>query len=249
MNISVMKIFLLLLASLLASGANADDLRKIAVLALMGDTLTLVNHRPETGSNIDRNLYSSVPTSASAIDNMLATEVIEATQRVGLPGNLEIQAVKYPGRYETARWFNGAKFTPPAELALAMTQLEATHLLFITPYRAPSMLKTANSSVGSGHLEGLGFYIDRELRIKRADTGELGQGVLAPFAYFKVWLIDLASGERVHEQAITASSAASVARNKNGLDPWDTLDAAQKVLALRRLIRSELDKALPKLLP
>ena len=132
-DISVMKLVLLLLASLLASGAKADDLRKIAVLALMGDTLTLVNHRPETGSNIDRNLYSLVLTSTSAIDNMLVTEVIEATQRVGLPGNPEIQAVKYPGQYEAARWFNGAKFTPPVELALAMIQLEATHLLFITP--------------------------------------------------------------------------------------------------------------------
>ena len=244
-----MKLVLLLLASLLASGANADNLRTIAVLTLMGDTLTLVNHRPETGSNIDRNLYSSVPTSASAIGNMLATEVIEAAQRVGLPGNPELQVVIYPGQYEAPRWITGAKFTPPAELALAMTQSKATHLLLITPYRAPSMLKIANSSIGSGHLEGLGFYIDRELRIKRADTGEVGQGVLALFAYFKVWLIDLASGEPVHEQAITASSTLSVARNKYGLDPWDTLDAAQKILALRRLIRSELDKALPKLLP
>jgi len=119
----------------------------------------------------------------------------------------------------------------------------------ITVMKLVLLLLASLLASGASADEGLGFYIDRELRIKRADTGELGQGVLAPFAYFKVWLIDLASGERVHEQAITASSTASVARNKNSLDPWDTLDAAQKVLALRRLIRSELDKALPKLLP
>ncbi|MFZ4479513.1 MAG: hypothetical protein ACOYNZ_06420 [Rhodoferax sp.] len=242
------RLVLLLLSALLTSGVNAADLRKIAVLALMGDTLAVVNHRPEVGSNLDRNQYSSLPTGASAIDNMMVGEAIEAVKRVGLPGSPEIQAVKYPGKHEATRWFEGTRFAPPTELGSAMTELGATHLLFITPYRAPSMLRTASSSVGSGHLEGLGFYIDREQRLRRADTGEVGVGFLAPYAYFKVFLIDLASGELEREQAIAASSTVSVARNKNGIDPWDSLDAAQKVSAIRRLIRRELDRVVPKLL-
>lgn len=247
-NHVLIRLVLLLLSSLLTSGADASDVRKIAVLALMGDTLTVVNHRPEIGSNLDRNQYSTLPMGASAIDNMMLSEAIEALKQTGLPGSPEIQAVKYAGQYEAARWFDGTRFVPPTELGSAMTELGTTHLLLITPHRAPSMLRTASSSVGSGHLEGLGFYIDREMRIRRVDTGETGLGFLAPYAYFKVFLINLASGELEHEQAIAASSTASAARNRNGVDPWDALDAAQKVSAIRSLVRRELGRVVPKLL-
>jgi hypothetical protein len=76
----------------------------------------------------------------------------------------------------------------------------------------------------------------------------VGVGFLAPYAYMKVILINVATGEVEREQVISASNTISVARNKDGFDPWDTLDSSQKVAAINRLVRGELDKVVPGLL-
>jgi len=102
--------------------------------------------------------------------------------------------------------------------------------------------------MGSGYQEGLGFYVDRETRMRRSDTGEAGIGFLAPYAYMKVLLVNLATGHVEREQLISVSNTISVARNKDGFDPWETLDPAQKVAAINRLVRAELGKVVPGLL-
>jgi hypothetical protein len=110
------------------------------------------------------------------------------------------------------------------------------------------MLKVRKGSVGSGHLEGIGFYVDRDARMRRSDTGEVGIGFLAPYAYIKVILVNLALGEVVREHMVTASNTISAARNKEGFDPWDALDSTQKVAAINRLVRAELNKVVPAML-
>ncbi|MEI7591564.1 MAG: hypothetical protein WCJ49_09720, partial [Deltaproteobacteria bacterium] len=59
-------------------------------------------------------------------------------------------------------------------------------------------------------------YIDREQRLRRADTGEVGIGFLAPHACFKVFLIDLANGEIEREQAVDAEHQSAVAGDDHG---------------------------------
>lgn len=54
-------------------------------------------------------------------------------------------------------------------------------------------------------------------------------------------------GTRAPEPVI-ASHSLSATRGKEGLDPWDALDAAQKVAAIQRLIRVELARVLPQIL-
>ena len=128
----------------------------------------------------------------------------------------EVQALSYPGAHGSAAWFEGKKFTPTADLAAALAQTSATHLLLIQAQRSPSMLKARNASLGSGYLEGLGFYIDRELKMRRSDNGQVGVGFLAPYAYIKLQLINLASGETEREQVMTASGTISAAKNPRG---------------------------------
>jgi hypothetical protein len=110
------------------------------------------------------------------------------------------------------------------------------------------MLKARKASMGSGHLEGLQLYVDRETRMRHSDTGEAGIGFLAPYAYMKLVLVNLATGAVEREKVISASNTISVARNKDGFDPWDTLDTAQKVTAINRLVRAELGKVVSGLL-
>ena len=241
-------VMLLLTALLLTPGAHAAEARKLALLSVMGDSLDVVTHRPAIGSSLDKNQHDSLNTGDGVINTMVLTEAMAAIHRAGLQNDTDVQALTYAGAHDTALWFEGKRFAPPADLGAALTQTAATHLLLIQAHRAPSMLKARNASLGSGYLEGLGFYIDREQKMRRSDNGQVGVGFLAPYAYIKLRLINLASGEVEREQIMTASSTISSAKNPDGVDPWNALDAAQKVSAIRRLLRGELNRALPEML-
>jgi hypothetical protein len=243
------KLLSVLLAALLAAAANAAEVRKLALLSALGGTLTVVTHRMETGSHLDRNQLEALETGDTAIDNLAVNAAIEAIQSASTPGHTELQALRFPGQHDSASWFEGQRFLPPDALRSVLTQTGATHLLLIQRQRAPSMLQTRHASTGSGHLEGLGFYVDREQKLRRADTGQVGVGFLAPYVYVKLLLIDLSSGQVERERAIAASRTISAARNKDGFDPWQSLDASQKLAAINGLMRGEFRKAMPELLP
>lgn len=248
MHPALLRVVLLFILGLHAVAASAGYVPKLAVLSFMGDTLTVVNHRPEVGSQIDRNQHESVQLADAGFDKFAIATVAEIVKRGDSQSATEVLALTFPGGQDPLGWFEGKKFEPPADLRSGLSGTGATHLLLITRLRASSNLKTAHASVGSGHLEGLGFYIDRAKKLRRADTGERGVGFLAPYAYFKVFMIDLATGEVEGEQSVTASSTYSAARNTDGVDPWDALDPTQKVSAIRRLIRSGLIRVVPELL-
>jgi hypothetical protein len=245
---ALLKVVLLFVLGLHAFAASADYVSKLAVLSLVGDTLTVVNHRPEVGSQIDRNQHESVQLVDAGFDKFAIATVAEIVNRADSQSAMEVLALTFAGGQDPLNWFDGKKFEPPAELRSGLSGTGATHLLLITQLRATSNLKTAHASVGSGYLQGLGFYIDREKKLRRADTGERGVGFLAPYAYFKVFMIDLATGQIEGEQSVTASSTFSAARNADGVDPWDAIDPVQKVSAIRRLIRSGLIRVVPELL-
>jgi hypothetical protein len=242
------KLFLLLLAVFFAAAANAAAVRKLALLSALGGTLTVVTHRMETGSKLDRNQHEVLETGDTALDTLAVNAAIEAIQNNRTSDHTEFQALSFPGQHDTASWFDSKRFLPPVALHSALQQTGATHLLLILPHRATSMLKTRHAAMGSGHLEGLGFYLDREQKLRRSDTGQVGVGFLAPYVYVKLLLIDLSSGEVEREQAITASRTISAARNKDGFDPWQALDATQKLAAINGMMRGAFSKAMPELL-
>jgi hypothetical protein len=120
-----------------------------------------------------------------------------------------------------------------------------THLLLLSKHRAPARLQLSNSSVGSGYLSGLGYYIDGALRTQRADTGESARGFIAPYAYLKLTLIDVDLMHLVRAEEIIQSTVRSAARNENGLDPWGAMSTEQKFSVLQDLIVQGVTEAVP----
>lgn len=226
--------------------ARAAEVARLGVVSVMGDVLTVVTHRPETGSRVDQNQHQPVALGEQGFDRFAAQVAVEQARRA-LPG-AEVLALELAPRedIESGTWLQAQHFEPPAAVRARLDAAGLTHLLLLTRHRADAQLRLRRNSVGSGHLEGLGFYVDRALPVRRVDTGELGQGFLAPYAYFQVALIEVASGRVLAAEAITASASASAARGTQGLDPWEALDPAQKVAAIQRLIRGELVRAIPQ---
>ncbi len=239
--------------------AEEVTIRKLAVVSAMADTLTLVLHRPQVGSHLDRNTHEVLDIPDGSLDahaNQVAQQAARKALAAAPPTNQPTAAaaaatvvvVPFNDKQAGVSWFADGRFSPPASWAERLQQSGASHLLLMRRHRSEASLKLAAASTGSGHLEGFGFYIDKEFKVRRHDTRELGVGFLAPYAYFQVQLVDLASGQTVSEKTVHASSTVSSARNENGLDAWGALSAEQKVRALQRMTSVELTRVIPELL-
>src|SRR5207253_2091864 len=124
----------------------------------------------------------------------------------------------------------------------------ATHLILITKHRGDALLRLATSYVGSGKIEGVGFYLDAGLVTRRSDTHARGNGFLAPFAYIKVTLVDAKTMAVIREQTVEESTTLSTARAEGSLNPADVLTPAQKTAALQGMIRRAIARAVPSVL-
>ena len=124
----------------------------------------------------------------------------------------------------------------------------ATHLILVTKLRHEARVQQLKDTfMGSGMLEGLGFYVDagRATPATPEGPGLGGTPILGPFAYFKLELIDVARGEILKEERVTASR---IYTNPGSSNAWATLTNPEKIAALQDIIRRETAKAVPVLL-
>jgi hypothetical protein len=94
----------------------------------------------------------------------------------------------------------------------------------------------------------MGFYVDQSLSVENTRTGERSEGIVAPYLYIQLRLVELATLE-VRTQTITANSVAAAAQNKTGMDAWGALTAEEKIRAAESLIKLHVAQAVPALFP
>jgi len=87
-----------------------------------------------------------------------------------------------------------------------------------------------------GRLYGPGFYLDRVTGMQRRDTGETSIGFVAPFAYLRVSVVDVATMSLVSTATATESTTVSTANKRDAVNPWDALTSGEKVDYLQRVI-------------
>ncbi len=243
----------LLLGLSILCAANAQPLdaspRKVAVVSLIGDAMTIDTYRRRVGTGVDANRQETITLSTPVFDHTALLAAESALARL-LPGTSSIAPLAVPtagSDFDPARLFVDGKVSPANPLVTALRQSDFTHLLAVVKHRAPARLQLAGVTVGSGHLRGLGFYIDNDLPTKNRDTGKTGQGFVAPYVFIRLVLVDLGSLEIRGEQPITASMSRSASDNETGLDPWGSMTADEKVSALQSLIQERIAAAVPEL--
>jgi hypothetical protein len=229
-----------------ALAGNSADTARYAALSMIGDQLTLVTHVPSVGSAIDHNRVEAFPFTSAKLDD----EALAAIQR-----GLMSTSGRSPSLYRLPvalfsiqeRMFDGEVVALPDQLATGLAQDRITRLVLLTKYRGAAELQLNHARVGSGTLEGLGFYVDSGKRLRRSDTGEVGVGFLAPFVYVQVSLVDVATRRVLRREVIEASSALSAARNQAGADAWGALDAGQKASIIKALLAREVTRVVVKM--
>ncbi len=242
-------IALLLLAPLAAS---AQDSRKYAVLSLVGDKLLIVQREMSTGSRLDRNERTVVELPDNSIDRAVTIAVDDALRRAN-PGSQPIllhsrRADLYEASYQSMDRRDGVARVYAAVKPI-LDKTPATHLVLVTKHRSRAMLRLRDGHVGSGFLEGVGFYVDHGTMARGVDTNDAEAGFIAPFSYLMISLIDLKTGQVVSQQHVIGSNAAAPRPlERNVGNAWQRLDEKEKVARLTEVIRDETARAVPVVL-
>lgn len=221
------------------------------VMSLVGDGLLIVQHRSSTGTSLERNERQFVPMHDPVIDRTALLAVDDAIRRADPAARPLLLGGHDPALLDAqTRMLEGSGTLQQIvdTLRPRLPKTGATRLILVVKTRhAASIRMGGDMHVGSGSLEGLGFYLDPGLPTARADTGEADYGLLAPFAYFELAMVDLASGKVVSEHPVYATASISAARS-NTLSAWDAMDNGRKMRAVEGLLREEVADAMPELL-
>jgi hypothetical protein len=221
---------------------------KVAMTSLIGDALNITSRRERTGTNMG-NTTTAMKMPGPLLDLAVLKAAQEALEKA-LP-SATIAALKVPAAgssTDPAQVYADGKVVAGNVLVDALRQQGFTHLLTVTKQRSTNNVRTSDGVLfGSGLLEGIGFYIDPTATVQRHGTSEIVQGIIAPYLYVEMRLVDLSALEVRAVQTIAASSTIAAANNPSGTDAWGALTAEEKMTALQRLIRRNVSEAAPLL--
>jgi hypothetical protein len=223
--------------------------RSYAVVSEFARDIRVTIFAPTIGTRFDTNREERMAVQGGALDKLAlarANQEIAAADpgaKVWLLSPLDTDLLD-----ARADFSEGALVKLPSDLADAMKQRGSTHLLVFTRHRGEAALKTRNSTVGSGQLEGAGFYVDRATPMENLETLTTTVGFIAPYLYFRASLIDAGTGKVLRSRRIVASSTVAARQAERGSDPWNLMTMDEKVRVLSQMIIDEVGKAVPALL-
>jgi hypothetical protein len=229
-------------------GAAAQAAPSYAVLSLVGDKLDIVTFQPTTGSLVDPNSHTPLAMPQDDLD-VAALRAINRSLKAAVPGAQValLAASKAEDFTGQEHIFSGDQVTLPAEIDAAVRREGASMLVLVTRHHGEAHMQSFNNKLGSGRIDGLGFYVDGNKWIDNRDMGTTSQGYIAPFVYIDVSLVDLATGTVVRRRTIESGRVVEAAHNAQGANAWQALTPAEKVTMLTRLLTEQLDAAVPAL--
>ncbi len=243
----------LALTLLVHLGASAQQaappVKKVAILSLIGDQLSVDNYRERVGSSLDVNDRTVMPVNDPVFDHAALLAAAEAASKL-VPGAsfLPLSVPKAGSALDPNLLLQGKSKLIASPVVDALHQQGFDHLLTVTKNSARANMKFSNKDTGSGYLQGLGFYIDNFFYTRNGNTGSFARGYIAPYAYLKLTLIRLGDGAIVGEEILTVTKIRSATGNKEGLGAWDAIDPAEKAEMLKSLINTGISAAVPQLL-
>jgi hypothetical protein len=229
--------------------AMAQEVRRIAAISLLGDKMTVVQQQERTGTHINRNTAETLDLPAGVIDVTSLSGIGEAVAKAD-PKSAFVP-LKLPSATmfgDPDKLFANSKFLVPAQLDAILKQVKASHLLVVTPFRAPANIKGWREGIGSGSLEGVGFYMDRDLPITWAESNQRQIGYIAPYTYFKVWLVNLAGMDVAAQKSVAQSFMTNSDRKEGANDPWQAYSDKDKLLMVTDMLKKALVDSVPAMI-
>lgn len=229
---------------------SAPPTVRYALLSAVGDQLTVVYAKMQTGSRLDRNQRDVAALPDNALDRLVLRNLDATFRRTQASGEVAALAAANASLFAVQRQALMGEKPDDATVrafAAALPAGGADRLILVLKHRSEARIPVYNGTLGIGRLDGVGFYVDAVTPLKSADTGYIGKGFLAPFAYVRLVLADR-DGRVIAERSIEAAASFSMGDSRDALQPWEVLDAEAKVNILDRLLKVEIERALPALL-
>lgn len=238
--------------ALSAVGTVGAQSRRWAALSLVGDKIEIIGARPEIGSRISQNRRRWADDVENTMDRYVLRAVERAVRTQDRGATVAMLALPGSALYDRPeRAFDGRQVALPGAVVDALIASRSSHLLLVTKWRDEVRLPLYDSTAGVGAVSGIGFYVDTDLRLIIRSAGETAghaaNGVLAPFVYAKLSLVDVQSGEVVREELVREMRSYATASNPKAEGPWDVLSAEEKIDVLRNMIDQSIGQATVKL--
>lgn len=228
--------------------AQAEE-RRYAVLSLVGDQMLIVQREMSTGSRLDKNARLAVPMPDATLDRAVLLAIDAAIRGAAPAAQPVLLSTRDPALYAAAQDSLDSGGTARVFEAVrpVLVGARATHLILVTKHRHRAMLRLKGGHVGSGWLEGMGFYLDHGSGENSYTATDAERGFISPFTYFKVSVIDLARSTVVAEDYAVGSNAHSTPTGQIG-NAWNALSDQEKERQLTQLIREETARVVPRLM-
>ena len=244
--------FAVLLFSLSAKAGADTPARSYAVMSLVGNTLQIYTVRPQVGTRVAGESRHELAIADPVFDKAALVAADAAIKRVQPRARAVLMMSEDAGLYAA----QNAMFDAPAAnqanrdyLIALLKERGVSHLLLVTKQRDNANFKLTNGTTGSGQLEGLGFYIDDTSRLRNAQTYDAASGMLGPFAYIRVRLLDAATLAVVGDMKASKSAIiAPPSASPSAMDIWTGMDSAEKIAHITTLLGDAMDETITSLL-
>ena len=242
------RIALALVLGLAALSAAAADARKYAVLSLIGDEMLVVGAQPATGQRLDRDSRNFLRLDDPIIDKTVLLAANQSLKGATGADPVLLFARERPLYAMQQRLMNEGQgmVNLLGHIRPLVQGSGATHLVLFTKARREARMQLSDTALGTGMVEGVGFYVDPFTEIVIRDRQQNATGFVAAFAYFDVALVDLGKGEVVGEQRVSGTRTMA-APNSVATEVWSGISGADKMRMLQGIIQQEVARTLPAL--
>lgn len=225
--------------------------RRVSVLSELGREILVVTYQESIGTNLDANRQQRMPVPGGAYDKaalvLAKSEIVSREPQAVVKTFVPLEADVFSARQSFA---TGSDSGLPADLKAALQAQGSTQLLLLSRFSTDASFQMRNAKIGSGRLEGLGFYIDNATEVDRTASGVNGRGFLGPFAYVRATLIDASSGRVIKSRVALRTNVvpASASTEGSSTHPWDALDDRRKTRVISDLLADALAELVPEVL-
>ncbi len=225
--------------------------RHYGVLSLVGNTLAIHSERPTVATRVKGSSRDVLPLTDPAFDVAVLTGANRALKSVNPDLAVTLMTTEDAGLFAAQ---NALFDSPDANvenrnyLAGLLKQRSITHLVLVTKQRASAAFQVRNGSIGNGSLEGLGFFIDDTLTFRDKSNNESSNGMLTPFAYLKVRLVDAQTLAVLGERVVLESAVVTKPTHLDAMEAWQAMETSTKMGHLQRLLGMAMAGSVPGLI-
>ena len=220
-----------------------------AVVSEFGRDIVITVGQTQTGTRLEANAAERLPVSNGAYDKVALISAKQALEKADAGAKVWLVAPTDGDLFDARGIYSeGSAVTIPDDLAAAMKERGSTHLLLLSRLRGEARFRTSNGSVGTGLIEGLGYYIDRETPMRNQETLVDSVGFVAPYLYMRATLVDVASGKVVATRRVNEGDVSVIRGASQVGNVWNTITPDRKLAILRDLVKTEVGKVVPLLL-